>query len=168
MGFIDSRQAIDEPFQRTKETICKGTFPFKNTGHVETQRLCAKQNQCKEEKNLKPAIRGHDENFLLELFGAQQRVHQINEQSRCDKAERQYFDHRFASFAPKRSHPIAYPIAIAKNSVLATTQPISHMILPPPNASIRSPRRILIDRRLQLFGHFWRSNAIFPIQTVDA
>src|ERR1700730_9707495 len=130
MGFIDSRQAIDEPFKRAEDTIGKGAFPFKNTGHVETQGLCAKQYQCKEEKNLKPAVRCHDQYFLLKLFGAQQRVHQINEQSNCDKTKRQRFDHFCVSFAPSRSHPIAYPIAMTKNSMLATTQPISHMVLP--------------------------------------
>jgi hypothetical protein len=131
VGFIDSRQAIDQPFKRTEDTIRKGTFPFKNTGHVKTQRFRAKQYQCKEEKNLKPAVRRHDQYFLLKLFWAQQRVHQINKQSHRYKTKRQCFDHRCVSFAPNRSHPIAYPIAMQKNSMLATTQPISHIVLPP-------------------------------------
>jgi hypothetical protein len=68
---------------------------------------------------------------LLKLFGAQQRVHQINEQCRRDQTKCQRFDHRCVSFAPNRSHPIAYPIAMAKNNMLAPTQPISHMVLSP-------------------------------------
>src|SRR5260370_32647043 len=68
MGFIDSRQSINKPFKRTEDTIGKGTFPFKNTGHVKTQRLCAKQYQCKEEKNLKPAVRCHDQYFPIKTF----------------------------------------------------------------------------------------------------
>src|SRR6266436_3661498 len=133
MGFIDSRQAIDKPFQRTEETVGKGMFPFKNTGHIKTQRFCAKQYQCKEEKNLKPAVRCHDKNFLLKLFRTQQRVHQIDEQSHRYKTKRQRFDHLCGSFAPSRSHPAAYPIAMQKNNMLAPTQPISHMVLPPAN-----------------------------------
>jgi hypothetical protein len=148
MGFIDSCQPIDEPLKRAKDTIGKGTFPLKNAGHVETQRLCAKQDQCKEEKNLKPAVRCHDEYFLLKLFGAQQRVHQINEQSHCYKTKCQRFDHLCVSFAPSRSHPMAYPIAMQKNNMLATTQPISHMILPP-------AKRTRLQNVLRYFDQSW-------------
>src|ERR1700761_799893 len=130
MCFVDTRHPIDEPLQRPKNTIGKGTFPLKDTGHINAQRLGANQNQCKEEKDLKPAVRSHEEYFLLKLFRAQQRIHQINQQSYRNKTKCQHFNHLCASFAPSRSHPLAYPIAMTKNNMLPTTQPISHIILP--------------------------------------
>jgi hypothetical protein len=120
---------------------------------------------------LKPAVRRHDEYFLLKLFGAQQRVHQINEQSHRDKTKRQRFDHLCVSFAPNRSHPIAYPIAITKNNMLATTLPISHMVLPPAKRLDRKCVAVLVSSSsLQVSADFGdsRSNAIFTIQAVDA
>src|SRR6202035_2717399 len=68
MCFINSCQSIDKPFKRTEDTIGEGTFPFKNTGHINTQRICAKQYQCKEEKNLQTAGRCHAKNFLFKTF----------------------------------------------------------------------------------------------------
>jgi hypothetical protein len=164
MRFIDSRQSIDEPFKRTEHTISKRAFPFKNTGHIESQRLCAKQYQCKKEKNLKPAVRRHDEYFLLKLFRAQQRVHQINEQSHSDKTKCKRFDHLCVSFAPSRAHPMAYPIAMTKNNTLAPTLPISHMVLPPAQTTRSQNLLLYLDQSSnQVFAPFRRLDMISTI-----
>ncbi len=146
-GLIDPRQTIDKPLDRPKDAIGPGPFPLKDTRHIHTQGLGAKQYQCKEEENLKPAVRRHVKHILLKLFRAQQRVHQINQQGQGHKTKRQCFDHRGVSFVPNRSHPTTYPMAIAKNKTLATTHPMSHMVLPPAK---------------------YRADAISPIQAADA
>jgi hypothetical protein len=57
---------------------------------------------------------------------------------------------------------------MAKNNRLAPTQPISHMVSPPAKRPIETYTPYLDRSPNQVFGHFWRSDVIFPIQTVDA
>src|ERR1700733_8244851 len=133
-AFVDPRDSINKSFNRTEDAICPGSFPLKYARHIHAKGLRADEHQGEKKENLKPAVRCHDDYFLLKLLGAQQRIHQINEQQDSYQAKQSCLDHPCFSFAPSRSQPIVYPIATMKNSTLAAIHPTSHIACLPDRA----------------------------------
>src|SRR6201999_4035237 len=49
---INPRQPINEPLDRTKDTVSPCALSLKDRSHIHTERLGTHEDQCKKEKNL--------------------------------------------------------------------------------------------------------------------
>jgi hypothetical protein len=109
---VDTGDAVNETLDGAEEWVGKGAFAFENACHVYTERLRTDENQREEEANLKPAVGGHwglPFETWLELFGAQQRIDEVDEQREDDEGKKDVFEHYFFPpefFSPSRSQPV--------------------------------------------------------------
>jgi len=111
--FIDPGEAVEKPFDGTKDRISEGALTFEDPGHVQSQGPCAEEDKQEENADLKPAVSGHRRGSL-ELFRAQQCVYEVNEQGSKNNGEQSEFKHQRVSFGffgllglfgPRPSHP---------------------------------------------------------------